>query len=49
MATLSCTVTTFALAVLVDIITGILGLPVVDDVFTDRGSLVPLRCGLRMD
>jgi hypothetical protein len=49
MATSSYTITTFALAALIDVVTGILGLLVVDDVFTDRGSLVPLRCGLRMD
>jgi hypothetical protein len=47
--TSSCTVTTFALAVLVDIVTGISGLAVVDDAFMDRGSLVSLRCGLGMD
>jgi hypothetical protein len=34
---------------LVDVVTGISGPAVVDDAFTDRGSLVPLRCGLRMD
>jgi hypothetical protein len=45
----SCTVTIFAPAALVDVVTGMLGLTVVDDAFTDRGSLVSLRCQLRMD
>jgi hypothetical protein len=35
--------------VLVDVVMSILGLMVVDDAFIDRGSLVSLRCGLRMD
>jgi hypothetical protein len=47
--TSSCTVTTFAPAALVDVVTGISGLTVVDDAFTDRGSLVSLRCQLGMD
>jgi hypothetical protein len=47
--TSSCTVTTFVPAALVDVVTGISGLAVVDDAFTDRGSLVSLRCRLGMD
>jgi hypothetical protein len=47
--TSSCTITTFAPAALVDVVMGISGLAVVDDAFTDRGSLVSLRCGLGMD
>jgi hypothetical protein len=47
--TSSCTVTTFAPAALVDVVTGISGLAVIDDAFMDRGSLVSLRCRLRMD
>jgi hypothetical protein len=38
----SCIVTTFAPAALIDVVTGIAGLMVVDDNFTDRGCLVPL-------
>jgi hypothetical protein len=44
-----CTVTASTLAVFVDVVTGISGLAVVDDALTDRGCLVPLRCGLRMN
>jgi hypothetical protein len=33
----------------VDVITGVSGLMVVDDMLTDRGCLVPLRCGLGMN
>jgi hypothetical protein len=44
-----CTITTFAPAALVDVVTGISGLAVVNDTFTDRGSLVSLRCRLGMD
>jgi hypothetical protein len=36
----SCTVTTLALTVLVDVVTGISGFAVVDDAFTDRCRLV---------
>jgi hypothetical protein len=42
-------VTASTLVAFVDVITGVSGLAVVDDVFTDRGCLVPLRCGLRMN
>jgi hypothetical protein len=45
----SCTVTIFAPAALIDVVTGISGLVVVDDAFSDRGSLVSLRCRLEMD
>jgi hypothetical protein len=45
----SCTVTTLALTVLVDVVTGISGFAVVDDAFTDRGRLVPLGGGLEMN
>jgi hypothetical protein len=38
----SYTVTTLALTVLVDVVTGISGFTVVNDAFTDRGYLVPL-------
>jgi hypothetical protein len=49
MVTSSYTVTTFAPAALVDVIMGISGLAVVDDAFTERGSLISLRCRLGMD
>jgi hypothetical protein len=45
----SCTFTIFAPATLVDVVTGISGLVVVDDAFSDRGSLVSSRCRLGMD
>jgi hypothetical protein len=38
-----CAITASTLAAFVDVITGISGLTVVDDVLTDRGCLVPLR------
>jgi hypothetical protein len=44
-----CTVTASAPATLVDVITGVLGLVIVDDALTDRGFPVPLRCGLGMN
>jgi hypothetical protein len=44
-----CTVTASTLAVFVDVVTGVSGLTVVDDALTDRGCLVPLRCGLGMN
>jgi hypothetical protein len=44
-----CTVTASMLAAFVDVITGILGLAVVDDALTDRGCLVLLWCGLKMN
>jgi hypothetical protein len=34
------------LAAFIDVITGVLGLAVVNDALTDRGYLVPLWCGL---
>jgi hypothetical protein len=37
----SCTITTLAFTALVDVVTSISGFTVVDDVFTDRGCLVP--------
>jgi hypothetical protein len=43
------TVTAFAPAALVDVVSGVLRLTVVDDTSLDRGNLVPLRCGLGMD
>jgi hypothetical protein len=45
----SCIVTIFAPATLVDVVSGISRLMVVDDAFSDRGSLVSSRCRLRMD
>jgi hypothetical protein len=33
----------------VDVVTGVSGLVIVDDAFTDRGRLVPLWCGLGMN
>jgi hypothetical protein len=44
-----CTVTASTLAAFVDVVTGVLRLTVVDNVLTDRGYLVPLWCGLRMN
>jgi hypothetical protein len=44
-----CAVTASALAAFVDVVAGVLGLAVVDDALTDRGGLVPLWCGLRMN
>jgi hypothetical protein len=44
-----CFITALAPTALVDVVLGVLRLAVVDDTFSDRGSLVPLRCGLRMD
>jgi hypothetical protein len=42
-------VTIFAPVALVDVVTGISGLTVVDDAFSDKGSLVSSRCRLEMD
>jgi hypothetical protein len=42
-------VTASMLATFVDVITGVSGLAVVDDMLTDEGYLVPWRCGLRMN
>jgi hypothetical protein len=44
-----CGVTASTLAVFVDVVMGVSGLTVVDDAFTDRGCLVPLWRGLRMN
>jgi hypothetical protein len=44
-----CTVIAFTPAALVDVVTGVSGLAIVDDVFTDRGCLVPLWRGFRMN
>jgi hypothetical protein len=41
----SCTVTTFALTALVDVVTGISRFAVIDDALTDRGHLVLLGAG----
>jgi hypothetical protein len=48
---LSCTITTFVPTAFVDVITGILGLAVVDDAFMDRGCPVRSRgrLGLNRD
>jgi hypothetical protein len=43
------TVTTLAPTTLIDVVTGISRFAVVDDAFTDRGRLVPLGGGLRMN
>jgi hypothetical protein len=40
---LRCAVTASALAMFVDVVTGISRLTVVDDALTDRGYLVPLQ------
>jgi hypothetical protein len=45
----SYTVTTFAPAALVHVVTGISGLAVVDNAFTDRGCPVPSWGRLRMN
>jgi hypothetical protein len=44
-----CTVTASAPAAFVDVIAGVSGIAVVNDALTDRGCLVPLQCGLRMN
>jgi hypothetical protein len=44
-----CTVIASSLAAFVDVITGISGLAIVDDMFTDRGHLVRSWCGLGMN
>jgi hypothetical protein len=49
MVTLSCTITTFAPVALVDVVTGIPGLTVVDNAFMDRGCPVPSWGRLRMN
>jgi hypothetical protein len=46
---LSCTITIFTPTVIIDVVTGISGLAVVDDAFMDRGNLVSSRCRLGMD
>jgi hypothetical protein len=46
---LRCTVTASTLAALVDVVSCVSRLAIVDDAFTDRGCLVPLRCGLGMN
>jgi hypothetical protein len=45
----SCTITTLAPTVPVDVVTGISRFAVVDDAFTDRGRLVPPGGGLGMN
>jgi hypothetical protein len=44
-----CTVIASTPATLVDVVTGISGLAIVDDAVTDRGLFVPPWCGLRMN
>jgi hypothetical protein len=44
-----CTITTSTFAAFVDVVTGVSGLMIIDDAFTDRGCLVPLRCRLGMN
>jgi hypothetical protein len=44
-----CAIITSTPAAFVDVITGVLGFAIVDDVFTDRGCLVPLWCRLGMN
>jgi hypothetical protein len=44
-----CAVTASTLAAFVDVVAGVSGHVVVDDAFVDRGCLVPLWCGLRMN
>jgi hypothetical protein len=42
-------VTASAPVVLVDVVTGVSRLVVVNDVLMDKGRLIPLWCGLRMN
>jgi hypothetical protein len=49
MVALRCAVITSMPAAFVDVITGVSGLAIVDDVFTDRGRLIPLWCRLGMN
>jgi hypothetical protein len=42
-------VTASAPATLIDVVTGVSRLAVVDDALTDRGCLVPLWCGFGMN
>jgi hypothetical protein len=44
-----CAVIASTPAAFVDVITGVSGLVIVDDALMDRGPLVPLWCGLRMN
>jgi hypothetical protein len=44
-----CTVIAFTPAALVDVVTGVPGLTIVDDAFTDRVCLVPLWRGFGMN
>jgi hypothetical protein len=44
-----CTITASTLAAFVDVVTGVSGLAVVNDMLMDRGCLVPLRCRLGMN
>jgi hypothetical protein len=44
-----CTVTASTLAAFIDVITSVSGLAVVNDMLTNRGYLVLLRCGLGMN
>jgi hypothetical protein len=44
-----CTVIASTPAALVDVITGVSGLVIVDDAITDRGCFVPSWCGLEMN
>jgi hypothetical protein len=46
---LRCVITASAPATLVDVIAGVSGLTVIDDVLMDRGCPIPLRCGLGMN
>jgi hypothetical protein len=41
-----CAVIASTLVVFVDVVTGVSGLAIIDDAFTDKGRLVPLWCGL---
>jgi hypothetical protein len=49
MVALRCTITASTPTAFVDVVTGVSKLVVVDDALIDRGCLVPLRCGLRMN
>jgi hypothetical protein len=46
---LRCAVVASTPATFIDVITGVSGLMIVDDTFTDRGLLVPLWCRLGMN
>jgi hypothetical protein len=44
-----CTIIASTPAAFVDVVTGVSGLVIIDDAFTDRGRFVPSWCGLGMN